>query len=90
MTEALQTDILKRVSEMVNRFLVEEFEVDPSVLKPDADMRQTLDLDSLDYVDMVVIIENLFGFKMKAEDFQNIRSLQDFYHFIARHQTSLG
>lgn len=90
MTETLQTDILTRVAEMVNRFLVEEFEADPSVLKPEADMRQSLDLDSLDYVDMVVIIENLFGFKMKAEDFQNIRTFQDFYNFIARHQTTLG
>lgn len=89
MEQTIQSEVLARVSEMVNRFLVDEFEADPETLKPEADFRQTLDLDSLDYVDMVVIIENLFGFKMKAEDFQQIRTFQDFYSFIARRQTTL-
>lgn len=89
MEQTIQSEVLARVSEMVNRFLVDEFEADPESLKPEADFRQTLDLDSLDYVDMVVIIENLFGFKMKAEDFQQIRTFQDFYTFIARRQTTL-
>jgi acyl carrier protein len=86
MEETVQSEVLARISDMVNRFLVEEFEADPDLIKPDADFRQTLDLDSLDYVDMVVIIENLFGFKMKAEDFQQIRTFQDFYIFIAQRQ----
>lgn len=89
MEETVQSEILARVSEKVNRFLVEEFEADPTLIRPDADFRQTLDLDSLDYVDMVVIIENIFGFKMKAEDFQQIRTFQDFYTFIAQRQKTL-
>ncbi|MCX7648996.1 MAG: phosphopantetheine-binding protein [Flavobacteriales bacterium] len=89
MDKAVQSELHARVRELVNQFLIDEFEADPDILRPDAAFRESLNLDSLDYVDMVVIIENVFGFKMKAEDFQNIRTFQDFYDFIARHQKTL-
>ena len=38
--------------------------------------------DSLDYVDLVVVIESNFGFKVKGEDFVNIKTFQDFYDYI--------
>jgi len=65
----------------VNEFLVEEFEVESSKIVPDANMRETLDLDSLDYVDLVVVIESNFGFKVVGEDFINIHTFQDFYDY---------
>lgn len=65
----------------VNEFLVEEFEVDINKILPDANMRETLDLDSLDYVDLVVVIESNFGFKVIGEDFINIHTFQDFYDY---------
>ena len=65
----------------VNEFLVEEFEVDINKIQPDANMRETLDLDSLDYVDLVVVIESNFGFKVVAEDFINIQTFQQFYDY---------
>lgn len=65
----------------VNEFLVEEFEVESSKILPDANMRETLDLDSLDYVDLVVVIESNFGFKVVGEDFINIHTFQDFYDY---------
>ncbi|WP_317898288.1 phosphopantetheine-binding protein [Aurantibacillus circumpalustris] len=65
----------------VNEFLVDEFEVESSKIVPEANMRETLDLDSLDYVDLVVVIESNFGFKVVGEDFINIHSFQDFYDY---------
>jgi acyl carrier protein len=65
----------------VNEFLVEEFEVDENKILPEANMRETLDLDSLDYVDLVVVIESNFGFKVVAEDFVNIQTFQQFYDY---------
>ena len=70
------------VIEKINAFLVDEFEVNESDLAPDANLKETLDLDSLDYVDLVVVIENTFGFKVKAEDFRGIQTVQDFYDYI--------
>ncbi|MBD79186.1 MAG: acyl carrier protein [Crocinitomicaceae bacterium] len=66
----------------VNEFLVEEFEVDEDIIVPDANLKETLDLDSLDYVDLVVVIEQYFGFKVKGEDFVSIATLKDFYDYI--------
>lgn len=74
----------KEIKETVISFLVEEFEIEESIIQDDAPMQQTLDLDSLDYVDMVVIIDEHFGFKMVAEDFAGIQTFQDFYDFIGK------
>jgi acyl carrier protein len=65
----------------INHFLVEEFEVDRSKITPEANLRETLELDSLDYVDLVVVIESNFGFKVIGEDFVNIHTFQDFYNY---------
>lgn len=65
----------------VKEFLVKEFEVDPEIIEPEANLRTTLDLDSLDYVDLVVVIESNLGFKVVGEDFINIHTFQDFYDY---------
>lgn len=70
------------IIEKVNGFLVEEFEVDAADITPEANLKETLKLDSLDYVDLVVEIESNFGFKVKPEDFQTIQTFQDFYEYI--------
>ena len=75
-----QAEIIERI----NAFLVDEFEVDADKINPDANLRETLGLDSLDYVDLVVIIESNFGFKVKPEDFTGITSFQDFYDYVTR------
>ena len=66
----------------INQFLVEEFEVEPGKIVPESNLRETLELDSLDYIDLVVVIESNFGFKVKPEDFIRIISFQDFYTYI--------
>ena len=71
----------EEIIERTNKFLVDEFEVDPAKITPDANLKETLDLDSLDYVDLVVIIESNFGFKVVAEDFMNIHTFQHFYDY---------
>lgn len=65
-----------------NAFLVEEFEVEPEKINPEANLKATLELDSLDYIDLVVVIESNFGFKVKPEDFQSIVTFQDFYDYV--------
>jgi len=72
----------EEVISKINQFFVEEFEAEESTLIPSENMRKTLDLDSLDFVDLVVVVESNFGFKVKPEDFQNIVSFQDFYDYV--------
>jgi acyl carrier protein len=72
------------IIDKINFFLAEEFEVDESLISPEAVLRDTLNLDSLDYIDLVVIIESNFSFKVQPGDFQNIRTFCDLYDFISR------
>ena len=71
-----------RIIEKINEFLVSEFEVEPEKIHPTANLRETLELDSLDYIDLVVVIESNFGFKVKPEDFTNIDTFQSFYDYV--------
>lgn len=66
----------------INAVLAEEFEIDESLIAPDKPLMETLDLDSLDLVDMVVLIEQNFGFKLTAEDFAGMVTFQNFYDFV--------
>jgi acyl carrier protein len=64
------------------RFLSEEFEVDPDAMQPENNLKDTLDLDSLDYVDLVVLIEENLGFKPTADDFKSVETFDDFYDLV--------
>ena len=68
--------------EKINGFLMEEFEVEQGKITPESNLRETLELDSLDYIDLVVVIENNFGFKVKPEDFVSIVTFQNFYDYV--------
>jgi acyl carrier protein len=70
------------IIEKVNEFLTEEFEIDSSMLTPEARIVEDLGIESLDFVDIVVIIERDFGFKVKREEMAGIRTLEDLYKYI--------
>ncbi len=72
----------EEIIKKINEFLVDEFEVEPNVIQPDANLMETLELDSLDLVDLVVIIEKNFGFKVQGEDFVDIKTFQHFYDYV--------
>lgn len=72
----------EEIVEKINGFLVEEFEVDPDDIEADSNLKDTLGLDSLDYVDLVVSIESNFGVKLVEVDFIEIATFQDFYDLI--------
>jgi acyl carrier protein len=67
---------------IINDFLQEEFEVDPSKLIPSADLKSTLELDSLDYIDLVVVMEKNLHIKVDPSDLVDIHSIQDLYTYV--------
>ena len=67
---------------IVNSFLIEEFEVEEEKIEPSANLKNDLGIDSLDFVDIAVIIEKNFGSKIKGEEMVGIKTLDDFYNFI--------
>ena len=72
----------QEIIEKIHNFLAEEFEVETEKLIPEANLKETLGLDSLDYIDLVVVIEKNFAFKVKPEDFIEIITLQNFCDYV--------
>ena len=72
----------EEIIEKIKTVLADEFEVDASIITPDALLMETLALDSLDLVDVVVLIEQNFGITLVGPDFVGIATFQDFYNLI--------
>lgn len=66
----------------VNEALAEEFEKEISDITPDANIKETLELDSLSLVDMVALIESEFGVKIKSQEIGTILTFEALYDFI--------
>ena len=73
----------KELIAKVNACLAEEFEVEESIITPEAPIKQTLQLDSLSLVDMVALIENEFGVKIPTADLGQIKTFQALYDYLA-------
>lgn len=72
----------KVIIEKINNFLIEEFEVEKEDISPEANLKESLELDSLDFVDLVVAVEFHFEIRLEGDDFVNIVTLQDFYNLM--------
>ena len=72
----------KVIIEKINSFLIDEFEVEETEISPEANLKDTLELDSLDFVDLVVAVESNFGVKLVGEDFVKVITLENFYDLI--------
>lgn len=70
------------IIEKIRITLAEEFEIDIDLIQSEAPLMQTLELDSLDLVDMVVLVEQNFGFNVTGQDFAGIKTFQNFYDLV--------
>lgn len=66
----------------VKNFLVEDIEVNEAAITPDANLKDDLGIDSLDFVDIVVIVEKNFGFKIKPEEMAGVQTFSQFCDYI--------
>lgn len=65
-----------------NEVLAEEFEVEVTDITSDADIKDTLDLDSLSLVDMVALIETTFGVKIKSQEIASVSTFGALYDYL--------
>lgn len=73
---------MDKIISTTNAFLVDEFEANADLIKPEANLKEVLDLDSLDYIDLVVALESNFHFKVQPGDFLPLVTFSDFYNYI--------
>ena len=77
-----------QIIQIINEFIQEEFEVEKSRIIPTADLKSTLDLDSLDYIDLVVVMEKNLHIKVDPADLADIHSIQDLYDYVIKKMNS--
>ena len=73
--------IRTEIEEKVKNFLIEELEIDEENIFPEAKLKDDMGIDSLDYVDIVVIVERNFGFMIKAEEMIGVDTFTKFCVF---------
>lgn len=79
------------IKTIVNNALIEEFELEAEAMLPEAHLFNDLGLDSLDAVDMVIVLEKAFGVKLRDEKaIREIRTLGDLYAFIEARGKEMG
>ncbi len=71
------------LEEKVREFLIEDLEIDEDKIFPQASLKKDMGIDSLDFVDIVVIVENKFGFKIKPEEMAGVDTMEKFCDYIA-------
>lgn len=64
--------------------LVEQFELDPAKITPEARLYEDLDLDSIDAVDMIIKVQELTGCKVSPEDFKGVQTVGDVQRVIEK------
>lgn len=75
----------QEIVEKVNSLLADEFEVDAALFTPEANVRETLQLDSLSLVDLVAIIQQTYKIKIPVGELREIKTFDDLYNYIESH-----
>ncbi|RUO72305.1 acyl carrier protein [Pseudidiomarina sediminum] len=65
------------VYQQLQQILVEDFELESDAIRPDANLYQDLDLDSIDAVDLVVKLREITGKKISPDAFKAVRTVED-------------
>ena len=74
-------DNLTRLKTIVGK----ELGIDPSEIKPEADFGNQLGADSLDVVELVMVIENEFNIEIEDETASQITTVQDALKYIEKY-----
>jgi len=75
----------EEIVEKINSLLSDEFEVDSNLFTPDANVRDTLSLDSLSLVDLVAIVQYTYKIKIPVADLRSIQTFNNLYDYIESH-----
>ena len=75
----------EEIIEQVNNLLSGEFEIEQSEFAPDAVLKETLQLDSINLVDLVALVQYTYKITIPATDLPSIKTFNDLYDYIEQH-----
>ena len=65
--------ILEEVKEIITKYI----KIDPEIITLESRLNEDLDADSIDIADVVMDIEEKYGFEFSDEDAENIVAIKD-------------
>ncbi|MBR2151012.1 MAG: acyl carrier protein [Prevotella sp.] len=75
----------QEIIEQVNGLLSEEFEVEQSEFTPDASLKETLQLDSINLVDLIALVQVTYKITIPVNELKQIQTFNDLYDYIEQH-----
>ena len=75
----------EEIIEQVNSLLAEEFEVEASEFAPEANLKETLNLDSINLVDLIALVQFTYRITIPVEDLKKIQTFTNLYDYIEQH-----
>lgn len=73
----------EKIIELTQAVFIEDFELEPQQLTPEANLFTELGLDSLDVVDLVVALQKKFGVSIRDDErIRDVRTLNDLYDLV--------
>jgi acyl carrier protein len=72
----------EEIARIIKTFLIEEFEIEEEKITLTAHLKDDLGLESLDFVDIAVIVQKEFGLTLKGEEMTAIKTLDDLHEYI--------
>ncbi|MBQ8154038.1 MAG: acyl carrier protein [Prevotella sp.] len=75
----------EEIIEQVNGLLSEEFEVEQSEFTPDANLKDTLQLDSINLVDLIALVQVTYKITIPVNELHQIQTFNNLYDYIEQH-----
>ena len=73
------------IFEKVRDIICEQFDLEPDQVTENTLLKEDLDADSLDLVDLVMSFEDEFQIEVPEEEVRNIKTVGDIVKYIERH-----
>ena len=67
----------QEIRDLLTEALESLFEIEPERIKPETNLYEDLEIDSIDAIDLIDHIKRKTGHKLQAEDFRNVRTVDD-------------
>lgn len=68
--------------EKVKELLVDEMQIDPALIKPEAELSNDLNINSLELADLIMNCEEKFGVEIDDEDLHKFITVQDVVNYL--------
>ena len=69
--------------EKIRNILYEQLDLDPEEVVPEASFKDDLGIDSLDLFELVMSLEDEYGFEIPAEDLSSLNTIGDVINYLA-------